>query len=46
MAFLVLGMAARRPVAIDDSAPIDTSFPGFAPLMNRLGAAIEPVEPA
>jgi 3-phosphoshikimate 1-carboxyvinyltransferase len=46
MAFLVLGMAARRPVAIDDSAPIDTSFPGFAQLMNRLGAAIEPVDPA
>jgi 3-phosphoshikimate 1-carboxyvinyltransferase len=46
MAFLVLGMASRRPVAIDDSAPIDTSFPGFALLMNRLGAAIEPVDPA
>ena len=46
MAFLVLGMAARQPVVIDDSAPIDTSFPGFAALMNRLGAAIEPVVPA
>jgi 3-phosphoshikimate 1-carboxyvinyltransferase len=40
MAFLVLGMAAQRPVGVDDAAPIDTSFPGFVALMNRLGAAI------
>ena len=38
MAFLVLGLAAERPVAIDDGSPIDTSFPGFVPLMNGLGA--------
>jgi 3-phosphoshikimate 1-carboxyvinyltransferase len=41
MSFLVLGLAAREPVAIDDGAPIDTSFPGFAQLMNGLGARIE-----
>ncbi len=41
MAFLVLGTAAREPVAVDDGATIDTSFPGFAPLMNGLGAKIE-----
>lgn len=40
MAFLVLGMAARRPVTIDDSASMDTSFPGFAVLCNGLGAEI------
>lgn len=40
MAFLVLGMAARRPVKIDDGATIATSFPGFVALMNGLGAAI------
>jgi 3-phosphoshikimate 1-carboxyvinyltransferase len=40
MAFLVLGMAAERPVEIDDGAPIDTSFPGFVELMNGLGARI------
>ncbi len=40
MAFLVLGMAAKAPVGVDDSGPIDTSFPGFAALMNRLGARI------
>ncbi len=40
MAFLVLGLAARAPVAIDDGAMIDTSFPGFAALMNKLGAQI------
>ena len=41
MSFLVLGLAAREPVAIDDGSPIDTSFPGFARLMNGLGARIE-----
>ena len=40
MAFLVLGMGAAAPVAIDDGSPIDTSFPGFAQLMNGLGARI------
>jgi 3-phosphoshikimate 1-carboxyvinyltransferase len=42
MAFLVLGMATAEPVAVDDAAPIDTSFPGFADLMNGLGARIAP----
>jgi 3-phosphoshikimate 1-carboxyvinyltransferase len=41
MAFLVLGMAAREGVAVDDGSPIDTSFPGFSRLMNALGAKIE-----
>jgi 3-phosphoshikimate 1-carboxyvinyltransferase len=41
MAFLVLGLAARLPVRIDDSAPIATSFPGFLSLMNRLGGAMK-----
>lgn len=43
MAFLVLGMAAERPVAIDDGSPIDTSFPGFIDLMNGLGAHLSAV---
>ena len=38
MAFLVLGLAANQPVAIDDARPIATSFPDFVPLMTRLGA--------
>jgi 3-phosphoshikimate 1-carboxyvinyltransferase len=46
MAFLVLGMAAERPVEIDDGSPIDTSFPGFVSLMNGLGAEIEPLDGA
>ncbi len=40
MSFLVLGMASRSPVAIDDAQPIETSFPGFAELMNGLGASM------
>lgn len=39
MSALVLGMAAKTAVAVDDSAFIDTSFPGFAALMNRLAGA-------
>jgi len=41
MSFMVLGMAARQAVSVDDGAPIATSFPGFEPLMAGLGARIE-----
>ena len=40
MAFLVLGMASEKPVTIDDGASMETSFPGFAALLNGLGANI------
>lgn len=40
MAFLVLGLACRQPVQIDDATPIATSFPDFVPLMRRIGAAL------
>lgn len=36
MSALVMGLAARAPVTADDAAFIDTSFPGFAALMNGL----------
>ncbi|MEK9672186.1 MAG: 3-phosphoshikimate 1-carboxyvinyltransferase [Rhodospirillaceae bacterium] len=42
MAFLVLGLAAEAPVVIDDASAMDTSFPGFADLMNGIGANIAP----
>ncbi len=42
MSALVLGLAAAAPVAVDDAGFIDTSFPGFIALMNRLGAALAP----
>ncbi|MEQ8604886.1 MAG: 3-phosphoshikimate 1-carboxyvinyltransferase [Marivibrio sp.] len=38
MSALVLGLAARAPVAIDDARAIATSFPDFQPLMMGLGA--------
>jgi 3-phosphoshikimate 1-carboxyvinyltransferase len=41
MAFLVFGLGATEPVAIDDARPIATSFPDFVPLMHRLGAHFE-----
>ena len=40
MSALVLGMATASPVTADDAGFIDTSFPGFAALMNGAGAAI------
>lgn len=40
MAFLVLGLGARRPVTIDDAAPIATSFPSFLSIMRGLGAEL------
>lgn len=41
MSFLVLGMASDKPIAVDDGAPIATSFPGFVDMMNALGGRIE-----
>ena len=38
MSFLVMGLAAERPVTVDDAAMIATSFPRFVDLLSRLGA--------
>lgn len=46
MAFLVLGLAAENGMAVDDAAPIATSFPGFAELIGGLGGEIEEPAPA
>lgn len=40
MSFMVLGMAAQKPVSVDDGTPIATSFPVFEDLMKTLGAQI------
>ncbi|WP_172292999.1 3-phosphoshikimate 1-carboxyvinyltransferase [Pseudoruegeria sp. HB172150] len=40
MSFMCCGMAAKKPVKIDDSGPIATSFPIFEPLMAGLGAQL------
>ncbi len=37
MSALVLGSVCRAPVLVDDTAFIETSFPGFVPLMASLG---------
>nr|HMN84448.1 3-phosphoshikimate 1-carboxyvinyltransferase [Bauldia sp.] len=41
MSFLVLGLAADKPVTIDDATPIATSFPDFQAMMIGLGASFE-----
>jgi 3-phosphoshikimate 1-carboxyvinyltransferase len=38
MSASILGLVAENPVEIDDTAFIDTSFPGYFPLLNSLGA--------
>jgi 3-phosphoshikimate 1-carboxyvinyltransferase len=38
MSALVMGLASDRPVTVDDTAFIATSFPDFIPMMRRLGA--------
>jgi 3-phosphoshikimate 1-carboxyvinyltransferase len=49
MSALVMGLASEKPVTVDDAAFIETSFPGFAALVNGLageeaiGAAGDPI---
>jgi len=38
MSALVMGLASEKPVTIDDTTFIATSFPDFIPMMQRLGA--------
>jgi 3-phosphoshikimate 1-carboxyvinyltransferase len=41
MSFLVLGLAADKPVTVDDAATIATSFPEFRGQMETLGARFD-----
>ena len=40
MSFLILGLASREAVAVDDGSMIATSFPDFEDLMFGLGAPL------
>ncbi|MGD9639020.1 MAG: 3-phosphoshikimate 1-carboxyvinyltransferase [Alphaproteobacteria bacterium] len=40
MSFLIMGMASKKEVEVDDVSPIATSFPEFENLMKQLGAKI------
>jgi 3-phosphoshikimate 1-carboxyvinyltransferase len=42
MSALVLGLGSKKPVRVDDSSFIDTSFPDFLGLMESLGAQLTP----
>ena len=44
MSFLILGMASKSSVKIDDGSPITTSFPIFESLMAELGANFQKSE--
>jgi 3-phosphoshikimate 1-carboxyvinyltransferase len=40
MSALVMGLAAEKPVHVDDTAFIATSFPGFVEMMRRIGGEL------
>lgn len=40
MSFLVLGLAAKQGMTVDDGSMIATSFPSFIGLMRSLGGEI------
>ena len=40
MSFLTLGMVTAQPITVSGCATIETSFPGFAGHMSKLGASI------
>jgi len=46
MSFLILGLIADAPVAVDDVAPVSTSYPSFFADMAALGAPIDLEGPA
>ncbi len=43
MAFLTFGLGAVKPVTVDDISMIETSFPDFMSVMERLGARFRPI---
>jgi len=44
MSFLVLGMAADKPIGVDDVDAITTSYPDFINHMDQIGASLTRVE--
>lgn len=44
MSFLVLGLASKQRVTVDDTRPIAASFPGFVAGMTAAGARFETVK--
>ncbi len=41
MSFLILGCLTKNPIEVTGAETINTSFPGFVDLMNKLGAKID-----
>ena len=44
MAFAIAALRAGEEIVIDDCANVDTSFPGFAELVNSIGMTLEVLE--
>ena len=44
MSFLVLGLASKHRVTVDDISPIAASFPGFVNAMTAAGARFDKVK--
>jgi 3-phosphoshikimate 1-carboxyvinyltransferase len=40
MSFLIMGLATKAPMSVDDTGFIATSFPDFVPMIRRLGGTL------
>ena len=41
MSFLCLGLITENPIKVEDTDTINSSFPSFFEIMNKIGAKIE-----
>ena len=44
MSMIIFGLVSEKPITIDQTKMIETSFPDFADLMKKLGAKIDYVQ--
>ena len=43
MSFLSLGLTTKKPIVVKDTHTINSSFPGFMNIMNKIGAKLQNV---
>jgi 3-phosphoshikimate 1-carboxyvinyltransferase len=41
MSFLSLGLTSKKPIIVNDTETINSSFPNFLGVMNELGARLK-----
>ena len=43
MSFLCLGLTTKEPIVVKDAETINSSFPGFMNIMNKIGTKLQNV---